>query len=81
MPLRIAVPAFAVSELRTGFSMGLLVLLPFLVIDLVVAVVLSALGLMMLPPAVVSMPVKLLVFIAADGWSLLVRSLLRGAMT
>jgi flagellar biosynthetic protein FliP len=81
VPLRIAVPAFAISELRTAFSMGLLVLLPFLVIDLVVATVLSALGLVMLPPAVVSMPVKLLVFIAADGWHLIVKSLLRGVMT
>ena len=81
VPLRIAVPAFAISELRTAFSMGLLVLLPFLVIDLVVATVLSALGLVMLPPAVVSMPVKLLVFIAADGWHLIVKSLLRGVMS
>jgi flagellar biosynthetic protein FliP len=81
VPLRIAVPAFAISELRTAFSMGLLVLLPFLVIDLIVATVLSALGLVMLPPAVVSMPVKLLVFIAADGWHLIVKSLLRGVMS
>jgi flagellar biosynthetic protein FliP len=80
VPLRIAVPAFAVSELRTAFEMGLMVLLPFLVIDLVVATVLSSLGLVMMPPSVIAVPVKLLVFVAADGWALIVRSLLRGAM-
>jgi flagellar biosynthetic protein FliP len=81
VPLRIAVPAFAVSELRTAFSMGLVVLLPFLVIDLIVAAVLSALGLVMLPPSVISLPVKLLVFVAADGWHLIVSSLLKGALS
>jgi flagellar biosynthetic protein FliP len=81
VPLRIAVPAFALSELRTAFQMGLMVLLPFLVIDLVVATILSAMGLMMMPPAVISMPIKLLVFVAADGWHLIVRSLLRGMMS
>jgi flagellar biosynthetic protein FliP len=78
--LRIAVPAFVLSELRTSFQMGLVLLLPFLVIDLVIAVVLSSLGMVMLPPALVSLPVKLLVFLAVDGWHLLVRSLLRGVM-
>ena len=80
VPLRIAVPAFAVSELRTAFEMGLVVLLPFLVIDLLVATVLSSLGMVMLPPSVVSIPTKLLVFVAADGWHLVVKSLLRGVM-
>lgn len=78
VPLRIAVPAFVLSELRTAFQMGLLVLLPFLVIDLVVATVLSSLGMVMLPPTLVSLPVKLLVFVMADGWNVLVMSLLRG---
>ena len=78
VPLRIAVPAFVVSELRTAFQMGLVILLPFLVIDLVVAAVLSSLGMVMLPPAMVSLPVKLLVFVAVDGWHLVVSSLLRG---
>ena len=78
VPLRIAVPAFVLSELRTAFQMGLMVLLPFLVIDLVVATVLSSLGMMMLPPAVVAMPLKLLVFVAVDGWHLIVASLLGG---
>jgi flagellar biosynthetic protein FliP len=80
VPLRVAVPAFVLSELRTAFQMGFLMLLPFLVVDLVVATVLSALGMVMLPPSVVSMPVKLLVFVAVDGWTLIVGSLLKGAM-
>jgi flagellar biosynthetic protein FliP len=79
VPLRFAIPAFALSELRTAFQMGFLVLLPFLIIDLVVATVLSSLGMVMLPPAVVALPIKLMVFVAADGWRLVVGSLLRGA--
>ncbi|MBL4687861.1 MAG: flagellar type III secretion system pore protein FliP [Nannocystaceae bacterium] len=78
VPLRIAVPAYVLSELRTSFQMGLLVLLPFLVIDLVVATVLSSLGMVMLPPTLVSLPLKLLVFVMADGWHILVTSLLGG---
>ena len=81
VPLRIAVPAFVLTELRVAFQMGLAVLLPFLVIDLVVATVLSSLGMVMLPPVLISLPVKLLIFVAVDGWHLLVGSLLRGAMT
>lgn len=79
VPLRIAVPAFIVSELRTGFEIGLGILLPFMVIDLVVATILTALGMVMVPPQVLSVPVKLLVFLAIDGWHLVVRSLLQGA--
>lgn len=79
VPLRIAVPAFIVSELHTAFEMGLAVLLPFLVIDLVVATVLTALGMVMVPPQVVALPIKLLVFVMIDGWHLVVQSLLRGA--
>jgi flagellar biosynthetic protein FliP len=81
VPLRIAVPAFMVSELRTSFQMGMVLLLPFLVIDLVVAAVLSSLGMVMLPPALVSLPIKLLMFLAVDGWHLLVASLLRGVVS
>ena len=80
VPLRIAVPAFAVSELGAAFRMGLAVLLPFLVIELVVAALLSALGMIMLPPPIVSLPIKILVFVAVDGWHLVVGSLLRGAL-
>jgi flagellar biosynthesis protein FliP len=78
VPLKIAIPAFVLSELRTAFEIGLVILLPFLVIDLVVATVLSSLGMVMLPPTVVALPVKLIVFLAADGWHLVVSSLLKG---
>jgi len=80
VPLRIAIPAFVLSELRTGFEMGLVILLPFLVIDLVVAIILSALGMVMLPPSVIATPAKLLVFLAVDGWALVTRSLVEGAL-
>ena len=80
VPLRIAVPAFVLSELGTAFRIGLVILLPFLVIDLIVAAVLSALGMVMLPPPIVSLPIKLLVFVAIDGWHLVVSSLLRGVV-
>ncbi len=75
--MRMAAPAFVVSELTTAFQMGVMVLLPFLVIDLVVASVLMALGMMMMPPQSISLPLKLLLFVAVDGWHLLVGSLLR----
>jgi flagellar biosynthetic protein FliP len=75
--LRMAAPAFVVSELTTAFQMGVMVLLPFLVIDLVVASVLMSLGMMMMPPQSISLPLKLLLFVAVDGWHLLVGSLLR----
>jgi flagellar biosynthesis protein FliP len=77
VPLRIAAPAFVVSELTTAFQMGVLVLLPFLVIDLAVSSILMSLGMMMVPPTSISLPVKLLLFVVVDGWHLLVGSLLR----
>lgn len=77
VPLRVVVPAFMLSELKTAFQMGLLVLLPFLVIDLVVASTLMSLGMMMLPPTVVTLPLKIMVFVLADGWTLLVRSIVQ----
>jgi flagellar biosynthetic protein FliP len=69
------IPAFATSELKTAFQMGFVIFLPFLVIDLVVSAVLMAMGMMMLPPVVVSLPFKLLLFVLVDGWTLLVSSL------
>jgi flagellar biosynthetic protein FliP len=81
VPLRIAIPAFIVSELRTAFTIGLTILLPFLVIDLLAATVLTALGMVMVPPQTVALPIKLLVFVMIDGWHLVVQSLLRGAMS
>lgn len=79
VPLRVAIPALLISELRTAFEIGLTILLPFLVIDLIAAAVLTALGMVMVPPAVVALPIKLLVFVMIDGWHLVVESLLRGA--
>lgn len=80
VPLKIAIPAFLLSELRLAFKIGLTILLPFLVIDLVAATILTALGMVMVPPQVVALPIKLLVFVMIDGWHLVVQSLLRGAM-
>jgi flagellar biosynthetic protein FliP len=73
--IHLLVPAFMISELRTGFEMGFLLFLPFALIDLVVASVLTSMGMMMLPPTTLSTPLKLLLFVAVDGWALLTRSL------
>ncbi len=75
--LRVLVPAFMISELRRGFEIGFLVTLPFLVIDLVVATIMTAMGMMMMPPTVVSLPLKVLFFVLIDGWSLLVGALVK----
>ena len=77
VPIRIAAPAFVVSELTTAFEMGVLVLLPFLVIDLAVSSGLMSMGMMMVPPSQISLPLKLLVFVLVDGWHMLVHSLVR----
>ncbi|MEO8550037.1 MAG: flagellar type III secretion system pore protein FliP [Kofleriaceae bacterium] len=78
VPIRALIPAFILSELRMAFKIGLTILLPFLVIDLVAATVLTSLGMVMVPPSVVALPAKLLVFVMIDGWHLVVESLLRG---
>ncbi|RUP07468.1 flagellar type III secretion system pore protein FliP [Hyphomicrobium sp.] len=75
--LRVLVPAFMISELRRGFEIGFLVTLPFLVIDLVVATIMTSMGMMMMPPTVVSLPLKVLFFVLVDGWSLLVGALVK----
>jgi flagellar biosynthesis protein FliP len=75
--LRVLVPAFMISEIRRGFEIGFLIVLPFLVIDLIVATITMAMGMMMLPPTVVSLPFKILFFVLIDGWNLLVGSLVR----
>ncbi|DAB36589.1 MAG TPA: flagellar biosynthetic protein FliP, partial [Sulfurospirillum cavolei] len=72
IPLTIAVSAFMISEMKTAFEIGFLLYLPFLVIDMVVSSVLMAMGMMMLPPAMISLPFKLLIFVLVDGWNLLV---------
>jgi len=75
--MRVLVPAFMISEIRRGFEIGFLIVLPFLVIDLIVATITMAMGMMMLPPTVVSLPFKILFFVLIDGWNLLVGSLVR----
>ncbi len=72
------IPAFVISELKTAFVIGFYIFLPFVVIDLVIASVLMSMGMMMMPPVVISMPAKLLVFVLADGWSVLVKAILAG---
>ena len=77
VPLTVAVPAFMVSELTTAFRMGLFIFIPLLLVDLLVSSVLMALGMMMVPPTLVSLPLKVGIFLLADGWHLLVQSLVR----
>ena len=77
LPMRIVIPSFVLSELQTAFQMGFLVFLPFLVIDFLVSTVLMALGMMMMPPTIVALPFKLLLFVLVDGWELVVRSLVQ----
>jgi flagellar biosynthetic protein FliP len=76
-PLSVLVPAFLLSEIQRAFEIGFLIFLPFLIIDLVVAAVLMSMGMMMVPPAIVSMPFKLAFFVVADGWSLIAGALVR----
>ncbi len=75
VPLHVLVPAFVISELRTAFQISFVIFIPFLVIDMVVASVLMSMGMMMLPPVIVSLPFKILLFVLVDGWYLLVKSL------
>lgn len=75
LPLRIVVPAFVTSELKTAFQIGFLVFIPFLIIDMVVASVLMSMGMMMLSPVLISLPFKLMLFVLVDGWTLLIGSL------
>lgn len=77
LPIRVVIPAFVISELQTAFQMGFLLFLPFLIIDFLVSSVLMALGMMMMPPNVVSLPFKLLLFVLVDGWHLIVKSLVQ----
>lgn len=81
VPMRALVPAFVLSELKTAFLIGFQIYLPFLIIDLVTAAVLNGMGLVMVPPAWISMPLKLLLFVMVDGWHLVVQSLLQGFST
>jgi len=77
VPTRILIPAFVLSELKTAFQMGVVIFIPFIIVDMIVASVLLAMGMMMLPPMMISLPFKILLFVMADGWNLVVASLLR----
>ncbi|GAB5520839.1 MAG: flagellar type III secretion system pore protein FliP [Rhodothermales bacterium] len=78
VPLHVVVPAFVISELRIAFQIGFMIFLPFLVVDLLVASVLMSMGMMMLPPIMISLPLKLLLFVLTDGWYLIVESIVQG---
>ncbi len=76
VPTRVVIPAFVISELKTAFQMGFMLFVPFLIIDMVVASVLMSMGMLMLPPIMVSLPFKILLFVLVDGWHLLIKSLI-----
>jgi flagellar biosynthetic protein FliP len=77
LPLRTVIPAFIISELRTAFQMGFLLFVPFILIDLIVATVLMSMGMMMMPPMTISLPLKILLFVLVDGWHLIVSSIVQ----
>lgn len=77
LPMRVVIPAYVMSEVKTGFQMGFFVFVPFLLIDLVVSTSLLSMGMMQLPPAMISLPFKLVLFVTVDGWSLVIKSLVR----
>jgi flagellar biosynthetic protein FliP len=81
VPLRILVPAYVISELKTAFQIGFVVFIPFLIIDMVVASVLMSMGMMMVSPAMISLPFKIMLFVLADGWNLLIGSLVQSFYT
>ena len=76
--LVVVIPSFILSELRTAFQIGFLIYIPFIVIDMVVASTLMSMGMMMLPPTTISMPFKILLFVLADGWNLIIISMMKG---
>jgi len=78
VPLEVLVPAFLISELKTSFEIGFMIFLPFLIVDMVVASILLSMGMMMLPPVVIALPFKILLFVMVDGWYLIIGSLVRG---
>mgnify|MGYP001764563765 CR=1 FL=1 len=77
LPMRVVIPAFVTSELKTAFQIGFIVFIPFLIIDMVVASVLMSMGMMMMSPAIVSLPFKIMLFVLVDGWNLLIASLVQ----
>jgi flagellar biosynthetic protein FliP len=81
LPLKVVIPGFIISELRTAFQMGFLLFLPFILIDLIVATVLMSMGMMMMPPTTISLPLKILLFVLVDGWRLIVSSIVQSFAT
>jgi flagellar biosynthetic protein FliP len=81
LPLRVVIPGFIISELRTAFQMGFLLFVPFILIDLIVATVLMSMGMMMMPPMTISLPLKILLFVLVDGWHLIVSSIVQSFAT
>jgi flagellar biosynthetic protein FliP len=77
LSMSILIPAFAISELKTAFEIGFLLFLPFLIVDMVIASILLSMGMMMLPPVMISLPFKLLLFVLVDGWNLVIGSMMR----
>jgi flagellar biosynthetic protein FliP len=77
IPMRVLVPAFVISELRIAFQIGFILYIPFLMIDMIVASVLMSMGMLMLPPIMISLPFKILLFVLVDGWYLIVESIIR----
>ncbi len=78
IPTHVLIPAFIISELKTGFQIGFMIFLPFIVVDMVVASTLMSMGMMMLPPVMISLPFKILLFVLVDGWNLVIRNLVMG---
>lgn len=81
LPLNVVIPAFILSELKTAFQIGFLIFMPFIMVDLIVATVLMGMGMMMMPPVTISLPLKILLFVLVDGWNLIVQSLLESFAT
>ena len=77
VPTHVLIPSFILSELKTAFQIGFIIYLPFLVIDMIAASVLMAMGMMMLPPVIISLPFKIMLFVLVDGWSLIIGSLVK----
>jgi flagellar biosynthetic protein FliP len=81
LPMQVVVPAYVISEMKTGFQMGFFLFIPFLLIDLIVSTTLLSMGMMMLPPALISLPFKVMLFVMIDGWNLVVGSIVRSFVT
>jgi flagellar biosynthetic protein FliP len=77
VPMRVLIPAFVISELKTAFQIGFIIFIPFLIIDMVVASVLMSMGMMMMSPVIVAMPFKIMLFVLVDGWGLIIGSLVQ----